>query len=140
MSCHLALNPDSSKALVCALLGVCPFGTRVVFLNCEFQESEGGMAWSDDLFAVVKLPLLSPKRVQLEPSADWQLNLMATGRELIQGTAQRHATLDLIIKPDGSNTSYVSAGPLRRLAGGDRSFRSKHLEYVAVEPLLGLVK
>jgi hypothetical protein len=135
-----SLSPEQIQVISEGVRQAWPFGTKVAFMNCEFHETEGGMSWSDDLFAVVKHPLVKAKRVRLELSPDRQLQLMSIGRELIAATAQRHLTVDLIVRPDGSTTAFTSLAPLRRLMGCDGSYRVKHKEYIAAEPLLGLVE
>ena len=117
-----------------------PSGTKCIFLNCEMRDSPGGMALSDDLFAVVKPVFGKPRRVAMELDADAFKLLVALGRHVLAACAQSHVTVDLLIHPRGACQAFRDDSPLRRLGGGERAFREKHKAYAEIEPWLAAVE
>jgi hypothetical protein len=116
-----------------------PRFSRLVFMNGEFRDSPEGMAASCDLFAVVALPLMKPRRHPLDMDADTFQMLNVAVREELSKRGRNEITLDLIIRGPGRVTAYWTLDPLLRVSGEDRSFRQRHLRYVEEESLLGKV-
>jgi hypothetical protein len=142
MVSELALNGEAArmKADVAArLLARAPRGTKCVFLNCELRDSQGGMAMSDVLFAVVKPLFGQVDRVTLDLDVETFDAIAAFGRELAGAALFRGAVLDLIISAEGGSKCFLEDGPLIRLSGKDRSFKTKHRVYAQVEPWLAEV-
>ena len=67
---------------------------------------------------------------------DWETAdlLMSLGQDMMDKAPGRHVIIDLIIDERGNCQAYRDDGALRRLAGGDGTYRSKYLEYVEQEP------
>jgi hypothetical protein len=142
MVTELMATDESARlqsAVVERLVRKVPSGTKCIFLNCEMQDSPGGMAMSDDLFAVVKPLFGRPKRVTIDLDADAFKLLTALGRLELAAASQQHVTIDLIVDAHGSCKVFRDDGPLRRLGGGQRSFKAKHKSYVEIEPWLAEV-
>lgn len=140
---ELVLDASGEKlknAIVERLLQQAPSNTRCIFLNCEMQDSPGGMAMSDDLFAVVKPILRRAKRFTVDMDADTFKALVALGRIVLAGMHQNYVTVDLIVDSSGSCKAFWDDGPLRRIGGGERDFKTKHKDYAHLEPWLNEVE
>lgn len=138
---YVATN-DTEKlqaAVTERLIASAPPGFKCIFLNCEMQDSPGGMAMSDDLFAVTKPLLGKAKRVTLDLDAE-TFNLLARlGRRLMTDD-RTHVVLDLLIDARGNCKAFKDDGSLKRLGGGHRAFRTKHKAYTQIEPWLSQVE
>jgi hypothetical protein len=123
-------------ALIDRLRRQAPWGYKCVFLNCEVHETPGGMTTSGDLFAVTKPLIGGPKRNRwvLDSDATSILNKMAA--LVLRGSGQDHAALDLLFYRRGECKVFVDRGPLNRIGGKNRYFKSKHKVYATIEPLL----
>lgn len=140
---ELVLDASGEKlksAVVERLLQKAPSNSKCIFLNCEMQDTPGGMAMSDDLFAVVKPVLRGAKRVDVDMDADTFKALVALGRIVLAGMHQDHVTVDLIVDSSGSCKTFWDDGPLRRIGGGERDFKTKHKAYAYLEPWLNEVE
>ena len=124
------------ERLVGSLLEKAPQSFKCVFLNCELHQTAGGATVSADLFAVTKRLFGVPRRDQRTLVLEEVRLLDALAPLLTEGTALTHATLDVLIRSDKTFSAFVTFGPLHRIGGNDDFFKSKHLEYVHLEPWL----
>lgn len=139
MLSKLSLDDSQSDLLsrvIAQLASKAPTRAKCIFLNCEIRDTANDIAISPDLFAVVKPLLGKSKRVTMEVNWEAADLLMSLGQDMMNKENTQHVIIDLIIDERGTYKAYLDNGALRRLAGGDGMYRSKHLEYVEHEPWL----
>ncbi len=122
--------------VIARLSAKAPKRAKCIFLNCEIRDTSNDVSISPDFFAVVKPLFGKARRVTIE--VDWETAnlLMSLGQDMMAQATDTHVIIDLIIDERGNCKAYRDDGALRRLAGGDGMYRSKHLAYVEQEPWL----
>jgi len=127
---------DRFDTVVRHLVSIAPQCKKCIFLNLEMRDAKSDNAISPDLFAVVR-PWFGPiKREPIEVNWDTANLLMSLGEFLLTHWSLPHLIIDIIINKRGQYKIYKDDGRLRRLAGGDKMYRSKYREYVGIEPWL----
>lgn len=139
MLSELSLDDSQSDLLsraIARLASKAPTRAKCIFLNCEIRDTANDIAISPDLFAVAKPLFGKSKRVNMEVNWEAADLLMSLGQDIMTKENIQHVIIDLIIDERGTYKAYRDDGALRRLAGGDGMYRSKHREYVEHEPWL----